>query len=315
MLRTAVCLALLAVAAPALAAADPPKVVVTIKPLQALVAGVMAGRGEPRLLVPPGASEHSFSLKPSDAKALRAADLVFWVGEGLESFMARPIAALPGGARVVTLAEADGMTLLAHREGGAWEAHDDDHEHHGHHGHEEAEDADEADMHLWLDPRNAARIVAVAAEALAAVDPGEAARYRENARALQERLAALDAELEAAFAPVRERPFIVFHDAYQYLERRYGLNAVGSVTVSPERRPSAKRLAEIRRKIVAEQAVCVFSEPQFDAGLVRAAIEETPARSAALDHLGVGAPAGAEGYFATMRRLAGDLVGCLAGPR
>lgn len=286
------------------ARADAPKVVASVKPVHALVAGVMEGVGAPRLLVPAVASEHSFRLKPSDARALDAADLVFWVGEGLESFLAKPLAALAGDARVIELAAAPGMVLLPRREGGAWE--EGDAPSPGGHDH------GAMDMHIWLDPANAARIVAVAADALAAADPGHAARYAANARALQAEIAALDDELRALFAPVRSRPFVVFHDAYQYLERRYGLNAVGSVTVSPERKPSVRRLSEIRRKIVELNAACVFSEPQFDAGLVRTAVEGTAARTAALDHLGIGSPDGAEGYLHTMRQLARTLAGCLS---
>lgn len=306
MLHTVLAIAL--VLAAAAARAEPPKVVVTIKPAHALVSGVMEGLGEPRLLVPPAASEHSFSLKPSDAKALQTADLVFWIGEGLESFMAKPLAALAADARVVALSRAPGVALLARREAGAWEAHEEPHGH----GHGHADSHGEADMHLWLDPGNAAHMAAAVAAALSATDPANAGRYEANARALQARLAALDAELGAAFAPVGAQPFVVFHDAYQYLERRYRLNAVGSVTVSPERKPSARRLHEIRRKIVELGAACVFSEPQFDAALVRAVADGTPARTAALDHLGIDAPPDADGYFQMMRVLAGALTGCLS---
>jgi zinc transport system substrate-binding protein len=294
-------------AAPAAAA---PKVVVSIKPLHALVGAAMEGVGEPTLLVPPTASEHSFSLRPSDARALQEADLVFWVGPQLESFLAKAIGGLPKQERVVPLAEASGVALLDLREGGAWEAHDHDHGHA--HGKAKSGAARaERDMHIWLDPANAARIVAAAAEKLAATDPANAARYAQNAARAETAIAALDAELEAILAPVRARPFIVFHDAYQYLERRYRLNAVGSITVSPERKPSAKRLHAIRGKIVRSEAVCVFSEPQFDAGLVRTVIAGTPARTASLDHLGVGAPDGLSGYAEMMRGLARTLADCL----
>jgi zinc transport system substrate-binding protein len=313
MLQVILAFALTVVLASGHALAEAPKVVVTVKPVHALVAGVMEGVGEPRLLVPAAASEHSFSLKPSDAKALQSADLVFWVGEGLESFLARPLAALSARARVVALSQARGMTLLPHRAGGSWEEHEDDHGHADDHGQAAADG--EADMHIWLDPDNAARIIAVAADALAAADPGNAARYVENARQAQQRIAALDVELTAIFAPVREQPFIVFHDAYQYLERRFGLHAVGSVTVSPERKPSAKRMHEIRLKILELKAACVFSEPQFDEGLVRAVIGGTPARTAALDHLGVGVPDGLAGYAEMMRGLARTIAGCLDPPR
>ena len=200
------------VLAAATARAEAPKVVVTIKPVHALVEGVMAGVGTPQLLVPPAATEHSFSLRPSDARALQEADVVFWVGEDLESFMAKPLQALPRNARVVELSEAPGMTLLENREGGAWEAHDD--QGHGHkHGHKhdakKAHAHGETDMHLWLDPDNAARIAAVAAETLGAVDPANAARYAENASEIGRNLAALDEELRALLAPAQGRPFIV----------------------------------------------------------------------------------------------------------
>jgi len=292
------------------ARAEAPKVVVSIKPLHALVGAAMEGIGQPYLLVPPAASEHSFSLRPSDARALQSADLVFWVGPELESFLAKSIRAASRRVRVVSLAEAPGMELLALREGGAWEQHRHEHKHE----HDKAKGGpagEERDMHLWLDPANAARIVAAAAAALGEADPAHAARYAENAGRAQQAIASLDAELAAIFAPVRTRPFIVFHDAYQYLERRYGLNAVGSVTVSPERKPSARRMHEIRGKIVRAEAACVFSEPQFDEGLVRAAVGGTPARTAALDHLGVGAPDGLAGYAQMMRGLARSLAGCL----
>ena len=297
----------------AAAKAEAPRVVVTVKPIHALVAGVMEGLGVPKLLVPPAASEHSFSLKPSDAKALQEADLVFWVGVGLESFMAKPLQALPRDARIIELSRAPGVVLLAHREGGAWEAHEQAHGHGHGHTHGLAASRDEADLHLWLDPDNARRIVALAAEALAAADPANAARYGANARGLDARLAQLDAELRAILAPVASTSFVVFHDAYQYLERRYGLNAVGSVVVSPERKPSARRLAEIRRKIVDLRAACVVSEPQFDSALARAVAEGASARTASLDHLGIDAPEGADGYFHMMRGLASTLADCLSG--
>lgn len=301
-------LALAAALLAAPAAAEPPKVVVSIKPLHSLVGAAMDGVGEPKLLAPPAASEHSFSLRPTDARALQEADLVFWIGPELEGFLAKSVRALPRSARVVTLSEAPGIALLARREGGTWEAHGREHDH----GKARPGAAGEADLHVWLDPRNAARIVAIAAGRLSEADPPNAARYAANADRAGRALDALDAELAAILAPVRSRPFIVFHDAYQYLERRYGLNAVGSVTASPERKPSARRMHEIRGKIQRLEAVCVFSEPQFDEGLVRAVAEGAYARTAALDHLGLAAPDGFAGYAETMRRLARALAGCLA---
>jgi zinc transport system substrate-binding protein len=295
--------------APAVAA---PKVVASIKPVAALVAGVMAGVGTPATIVGGGQSLHTFSLKPSDAKALTDADVVFWVGPGLETFLEKPIRALTSGAAVVALAEAPGVTVLKGRTGGVWEAHADDHGHDHDRGDNDGHDHGDHDIdgHIWLDPVNAQAMVGAIAVALSEVDAANAAAYAANAAALRARLAALDAELAAALAPVKERPFIVFHDGYQYLERRYGLNAVGSITVSPDRVPGARRIAEIRDKIKTLQAACVFAEPQFEPKLVQTLIAGTSARTGTLDPEAATLPAGPELYFDMMRALVANLRAC-----
>ena len=303
---------LCAVADPARAA---PTVVVSIQPIHALVSGVMAGVADPVLLVPPGVSPHGFQLRPSAAAALQDADLVIWVGESLETFLVKPIGSLSDDGRVLELTEADGVKLLDSREGGAWEAHDhgdepaDEHEHaHGHdHGHEEV------DPHIWLSPANAEAIVGAVAAALGRVDPTHAARYAANARELTGRLGRLDDELRATLAPVRGKPFIVFHDAFPYFERAFDLAGAGSITLSPDRPPSAQRLAELRQRIVGEAAVCVFGEPQTRTQLVATLVEGTSARTGQLDAEGSAAlPAGVEGYMVLMRDNAAALVGCLS---
>ncbi len=310
------------------ARADAPRVVASIKPVHSLVAGVMAGVGEPELLVRGAASPHSYSLKPSDARALESADVVFWIGEGLELFLARPLATLAGEGRAVELADTGGLLLYPPREGGLWNSHDGEHE--GEHAegeaHEEgeahaegdeqshAEDHDHAgfDGHLWLDPRNAKLLVGRIVAELAARDPADAATYRANGAALEARLEALDGELAAQLAPVADAPFIVFHDAYQYFEKRYGLTGVGSVTLSPEQPPGARRLGEIRDRIAAQQARCVFREPNFEPALVDTVIEGTVARTGILDPEGAALSEGPDLYFELMRDLAGSLEACLS---
>ena len=166
-------------------------------------------------------------------------------------------------------------------------------------------------MHVWLDPHNAKHIVAAAVSTLADVDPDNAAAYRRNGAAMLARLDALDAELRESLAPIKDVPYVVFHDAYPYVEARYGLNAVGSITVSPERTPGAKRLVEIRRKIRETKAACVFSEPQFEPALVSTVLTGTSAKTAVLDPLGADLPAGPEAYVQLVRNLAAALVDCL----
>ncbi|MDM7946269.1 MAG: zinc ABC transporter substrate-binding protein [Oceanibaculum nanhaiense] len=319
-----------------------PKVFVTVKPVHALVAGVMQGVGEPYLLLKGGESPHSYTLKPSDARALSESALVFWVGESLETFLEHPLETLGKQARIVELAEAKGIETLEGREGGAWESHEAAHDHdkkhdhshdkkhahshdkkHAHdhdkkhaHAHEKKQGHgghahDGIDGHLWLDPHNAEAIVTVAAETLAEIDPANAAAYRDNAQKMVAQIEALDAELMAQLAPVKDRPYIVFHDAYQYFEAHYGLKAVGSITLSPERQPSAQRLTEIRKRLADSGAACVFSEPQFRPALVDVVIEGSTAKRGELDPIGAALKAGPDSYFEVMRGLATSLRNCL----
>jgi zinc transport system substrate-binding protein len=305
-LVTALCLA-----APAAAA---PQVVVSIKPVAALVEGVMAGVAQPRVLVGGGQSLHTFAMKPSDARALNEAEVVFWVGAGLETFLEKPLRSLTTGAVVVELMDAPGVTTLRGRPGGVWEAHVDGHDRDsGTHDHDHADHDHHIDGHIWLDPANAKAMVSAAAVALSEVDGANAAIYEANAKALIARLDGLDAELRALLSPIKTRPYIVFHDGYQYFERAYGLNAAGSITVSPDRMPGARRIAEVRDKIRSLRAACVFAEAQFDPKLVDTLIAGTDARTGTLDPEASTLPASPELYFDMMRGLARALASCLGG--
>ncbi len=325
-------------------------VVASIKPIHSLVAGVMDGVGEPHLIVRGGDSPHTYALKPSDAKALEKAKVVFWVGEILEKFLERPVETLAGKAKVVALSNAPGLIKHEFREGGPWDDHaheehaddkhghdkhaddKDDHDKHDHdkhahdkhaddkHDHDKHADEkhdhdkhahDEVDLHIWLDPLNAKAMVGKIVSTLAAVDAGNAATYKANGRKLAGRLDALIASAEKRIAPMRQRPFVVFHDAYQYLEKRFDLNAVGSITVSPEVKPGARRIAEMRKKIGKLGAVCVFSEPQFEPKLVGVVTEGTSARTGILDPVGSDLPDGPNLYFSLMERNVEALVDCL----
>jgi zinc transport system substrate-binding protein len=303
---------LLLLAAPAVAEIT---VVAAIKPVHALTAAVMQGigeegRGTPHLIVQGGASPHSMSLKPSDARALQEAAVVVWVGEGLEAFLVQPLETLAGGAAVVELAEAPGLTRLPYREGGAWEEHSE-HEEESHAAEEHEHDHEGIDMHLWLDPQNAKAMVAAIAAALTAADPDNAALYQANAEGTALKLDALTQEIAADLAPVKDVPFVVFHDAFQYLDTAFGLNNVGSITVNPEQPPGAARLAEIHATIAATGARCVFAEPQFEPRLVQVVIEGTAAKTATLDPLGAAIPDGPDLYFTLMRENAAALKACL----
>lgn len=305
--------ALLLAATAAVARAEVPHVVASIKPVHSLAAAVMEGIGEPALLVDGAGSPHTYSLRPSDARGLAEADLVFWIGPPLETFLERPLSTLAERARVVALVGAPGLTLRGSRDHGHG---DHGHGDHGHEGHGHAHDGGHAgtDAHVWLDAANARAMVAAIADALATADPGNAVAYRANAEAVAGRLDALDAELRARLAPLAGRRYATFHDAYGYLEHRYGLRPVGAVTVSPDRPPSARRLTDLRERLAGEDAVCLFSEPQFEPAVVAAIAEGTGIRTGVLDPLGATLENGPDLYFRLMRGLADGLAGCLGTP-
>ena len=353
-----------------------PRVVASIPAVHSLVAGVMEGVGTPSLLVSGGASPHTFSLKPSQARELQNADAVFWVGDDLESFLEKPLKALGGKAAIVKFSANDHIELIDTREGGIWKkdghdghddhkghahddhgkkemaakkddhdhddhkghAHDDhakkempakkdDHDHDDHKGHAHGDHDDHAkkddhddheghahgehDLHIWLDPHNAKEMVEVIAETLAKVDPANAGKYEANAEKIAGRIDKLDHEIEEALAKVKDRPYLVFHDAYQYFESHYGLGAVGSISVSPERKPGAKRIAELRHVIEDNNAVCIFAEPQFPPNIVQTLVEGTKARSGVLDPVGGSLPPGPDAWFTLMNNLAQSLENCL----
>ncbi len=258
------------------------EVAVSIAPVHSLITAVMEGVAVPSLIVKGGASPHDYALRPSDATILSRADVVFWIGPDLELFLSKPLASLADKAHVVTLSRYAGS---------------------GDH-----------DSHLWLDPRIALDIVQTATTVLTRLDPANADRYAANGDHMAQRLDALHSELRDALAPVSALPYVVFHDAYSHFERRYGLNRVAAITVNPQQRPGAKRIAEIRAAIKSTGARCLFTEPQFAPALAATIVEGSAVRRATLDPLGAGLAPGADAYFAIMRGLAVSLRDCLLSP-
>jgi zinc transport system substrate-binding protein len=283
------------------------KVVATIKPIHALVAGVMRDIAEPQLLVTGSASPHTFALTPSGARALHGADVFFRVSPGVEPFTVKILSALPASVRAVTLADAPGIEKLRVRQGDTFE----DHEHGGADdaGHHETTSFD---GHVWLDPENAKKIVAEIARVLAEASPADAPRLQANAARVSAEIDTLSAEIAGQLHPVRSRPYVVFHDAYQYFEHRYGLSPVGAITMGPEAQPGARRLTEIRRKIAGLDAVCVCAEPHYRRDIVAAVTEGGTTRTATLDPEGALLEPGPGAYAQLLRNLASSLRTCLA---
>ena len=252
-------------------------VVTSIKPVHSLVSSVMHGVGSPTVLIEGAGSPHTYSLKPSQAKQLQDADLVFWVGDGLEPFLEGPIQNIATNATSIKLIDSHGLKKIKFREGGMFDEHNDHDDHDDHEDHDKEKHAKDDhddhghgdfDHHVWLDPINAKAIVHEIEEALVKADPKNAKKYEANANRITGELDQLVKELRAQLQPVQEKGFIVFHDAYQYFEQRFGVSAIGSITVSPEVMPGAERVSVLRKKIRDLKATCVFSEPQFEPKLV-----------------------------------------------
>jgi zinc transport system substrate-binding protein len=273
----------------------------------------MQGVGEPTRLIPPGSSPHTYALKPSERQAAEHADILFWIGPDVEPTLEKVTQNLPKNARIVTLSTLPDMQLLQARTGGDWERKKPPAatQPGSTHEHDEHNHSSKLDGHIWLSPANARIIVRAAADTLSQTDPAHAAQYQANATQALARINTLEAALKSQLAPIKNKPFIVFHDAYQYFEHSFGLNAAGSILVSADAMASARRVNDMRNKIKELGATCVFSEPQFEPKLVQTLVEGTQARTGTLDPLGATLASGMEGYEQLLQSLSNSLLHCL----
>ena len=278
------------------------KVLTSIKPLQLIAAAVQEGVAIPEVLLPPGASPHNYALRPSDVRKVQSVDLVYWIGPDMEGFLPRVLKGrtLPS----VAVQDLPGLKLRRFAE--------DSHSH--------AEEADEhdhdhrpgsLDAHLWLSPINARVIARKMAADLSAADPANAARYQSNLKAFDERLDALDLRLKARMAGIANKPYFVFHEAFDYFEDAYGLKHAGVFSVAAEVQPGAQHVAAMRARLQEVGKTCVFSEPPLRPRLAETLVTGLPVKLAELDALGGYTPATAQGYEQVLEKLGNDLAGCL----
>ncbi|MCB1755230.1 MAG: zinc ABC transporter substrate-binding protein [Gammaproteobacteria bacterium] len=308
---------------------DDQSVVVTIKPLHSLVQAVLGDSARADLLLEGAATPHGYQMKPSEQRAVLHADVVFFIDANMESFLAKSLNVLDPQTLQVPLADVAGIDLLKKRSGEEWEKHDhahheepDEHDHDDHeHGHDDEESAADkhaehgfdSDLHIWLDPQNAIKMVEAIRASLSGRFPEQAGVFADNASALVEQLRLLDAALGQQLSGLEQRPFVVFHDAYGYFEKRYGLQGVGSILLDPQISPSISQIRKIRERISESGAVCIFSEPQFSASLLDTVMEGLSVRRGVLDPLGSDIEPGAAHYFSTLRALAQGFADCLSG--
>ncbi|MGL6365804.1 zinc ABC transporter substrate-binding protein ZnuA [Aeromonas veronii] len=288
--------ALLAVSLPVRAI----EVLTTIKPLGFIAAAITDGVSEPKVLLPTGASPHDFSLRPSDIRSINSADLVVWVGPELEGFMAKPLANHP---HALALTQVEGMPLFNYATQDSHDSHDHDEGHEGHH-HEGV------DPHIWLGPMQAKVIAKAIASELGKLDPANQARYDANLAAFDAKVDAKDKVIAGQMKAVNEKGYFVFHEAYGYWERHYGMSSKGHFTVSPERRPGAKTLVDIRKALEEKQASCIYAEPQFSPAVIESVARNTGAKVLLLDEVGEQVPLGPDGYPQFMQQLADAFAQC-----
>ena len=323
------------------------KVVTSIKPIHSLASYLMDGIGKPELIVDGYASPHGFSMKPSHAKMLQNADLIFWVGEDLENFLEKPLKSIAKKAEKIELIEIKGLNVLKFRERNIFDEHDhghddhdkkeddhddhdhddhgkkeDDHDDHDHNDHgkkEEHDDHDdhdgheghahgEFDPHIWLDTMNAKAMLNEMAEHLIENDPKNEAKYKSN---LDKALKDIDKlTIEVMTELNNSVSSIVFHDAYQYFEKRFNVNVLGAFTVNTDVMPGAEQLAEIREIIEHDKVACVFSEPQFNPDIINAVAKDMKIKTGVLDPLGATLDSGKDLYFKLIRNMSASFKGC-----
>ena len=310
------------------------KVVASIKPLHSLISYVMDGVGTPDIIIDGSSSPHTFQLKPSHASMLQEADIVFWIGEDLESFLETPLDSIAKNAKRVTLMDSNEIDLLKFREKNVFDDHDehgdehdehgDEHDEHGdehdEHGDEHDEHGDEHDdhhdghahgefdIHFWLDPEIAKTIVSIVARELSEIDVANKSTYEANAKKAINDLDTLIAETRSKINS--DATYIVFHDAYQYFEKRFGIEVIGALTVNPEVLPGAKQLAEIREVIEHEKVNCLFSEPQFNPSIAKTIAQDTGVKASVLDPLGAELNPGKDLYFDLIGDMASSFESC-----
>lgn len=311
-----------------------PKVVVSIKPVHSIVTSIMNGVGEPSLLIDGSTSPHNFTLKPSQAKSLQEANVIVWVSHNLESFLEKSLKNVSPKTKVLEISDIKNLVKHEFREHDDHDGHadhkdeakHDDHDNHddhadhkdeakhddhaGHEGHNH--EAGGIDPHLWLNAQNMIVIADEVTHTLIEADPANTNKYKANAKSLKAKLNDLNSQLETIVKTSKGKPYVVFHDAYQYFEKQYGLKAPTPITINPDTPPGAARIKEIKHEVAEQSITCLFSEPQFSPKVLDVIAENTDAKISSIDPLGSEIAKGEDHYFQSMLKLANTINDCLS---
>ena len=286
------------------------KVVTSIKPIHSLVSYIMDGVGKPGVIVDGYNSPHGFSLKPSHAKMLENADLVIWVGEDLEAFLEKPLETIAKKATNIELMDLKGIKKLEFREKNIFEGHENHKEHDDHKEKDNHEDHahGEHDPHVWLDPVNAKVFIKEITKQLIKLDSANSSIYKSNSKKALAEMDELIKDIKNNLK--KDLRFVVFHDAYQYFEDRFGIKVLGALTVNTDVMPGAEQLSKIREAIEHEKVNCLFSEPQFNPSIIKSIAKDTSVKTGILDPLGAELDKGKDLYFDLLKNMAASFKGC-----
>ena len=301
------------------------KVVTTIKPLHSLISRIMETRGEPQLIIEGTNNPHTFVFKPSHAKMIEEADIVFWIGEDLEAFMEKPLNSLAKDTKKIGFMDSESIEKIEFREKNIFDDHDgheDEHEGHEdddvhedeHEGHDDdhkdahAHAHGEFDPHIWLDPENAKEMVKIIRDELIKIDPEGQRQYSVNTAGATLELDNLINSIEKELS--KDISYIVFHDAYQYFENRFGVIPAGALTLNPDVLPGAKQIADIQDVINDKGIKCIFSEPQYNPKIIETLGNDMNVSTGVMDPLGAFIDAGPTMYVELINGIANSIKEC-----
>lgn len=295
------------------------EVLASVKPLGFIASSIADGVTDTQVLVPAGASPHDYSLKLSDIQKVKAADLVLWVGEDIDSFLDKPVSQIDR-KKVITIADlADVEPLLTkahhehfHEEGEHAHKHEHKHEHEHEHHHDHDDEGLTTNWHVWYSPAISQIVAQKVADKLTEQFPDKKALIAQNLANFNRTLAEQSDKIKAQLAPFADKGFFVFHDAYGYFNDAYGLKQSGYFTINPLVAPGAKTIAHIKEEIEEHRVNCLFAEPQFTPKVIESLAQSTKVNVGKLDPIGDSVALGAGSYANFLQATAESYAQCLA---
>lgn len=270
------------------------KVVTSIKPVHSLVAGIMQGVGQPELLLSSSQSPHHYSLRPSERRKLAQADLIFWIGPRLESFIARVLNGLDKKTKIVSLINTEGLTLLPARSS----VHNQKNRHTA------------LDVHIWMNTANIEKMIDEITQQLISIDPDNSWQYRNNNKVLRKKISTLRNELSSKLKN-KHNPFLTYHDGYQYFEQEFNLKNIGFISSGSEIKPGARHIQTMKKLIRTQSVQCVFYDAPTEPPIMTSLLAGSNARAIELDSTGIRLAADKNTLWHIMHNLGESFQSCL----